>query len=166
MTKDEWGPAIRRAIPDEYPGLRLIEFEADHLFASVGIGPFANDDGEDHFAQAALVLVSGDPPTGFCCVELVDGNPHIWQVSVHPKQGRKGLGRALVLAACKWASEQGFDSITLTTYRDVPWNAPFYASLGFEALDILPPELQAIRDHERAIGDDDFGPRVAMRRTL
>ena len=166
MTEDEWRPDIRRASPDEHPGLRLIEFEADRLYASVDIGPFINDDSEDHFAQAALVLVVGDPRIGFVCVELVDATPHIWQVSVHPEHGRKGFGRALVLAACDWAGEEGSDAITLTTYRDVPWNAPFYASLGFVTLDTLSPELQAIREHEREIGDDDFGPRVAMRRTL
>lgn len=159
-------PPIRTAHPDEYPLLRRIELEADRLFESVGIGPFANDDGEDHLAQAALVLVAGDPPVGFVCVELVDGNPHIWQLSVHPAHGRQGLGRALIAAACEWARTGGFEAITLTTYRDVPWNGPFYASLGFVTLDVLTPALQAIRDHERSIGDDDFGPRVAMRVAL
>ena len=155
--------ATRRAGPDEYVGLRKIEFEADRLFASVGIGPFANDDAEDHFGQSVLVLVVGEPPVGFVCVELVDGNPHIWQLSVDPEQARKGLGRTLVRAVCEWAKEEGFEAITLTTYRDVPWNGPFYESLGFVTLDALAPGLQAIREHERAIGDDDFGPRVAMR---
>ena len=86
----------------------------------VGIGPFVNDDSEDHFDQAALVLVVGDPPLGFVCVELVGGVPHIWQLAVRPDHGRQGLGRALVEAACEWARSQRFDAITLTTYRDVP----------------------------------------------
>ena len=157
---------IRQARPEEYTGLRKIEFEADRLFSSVGIGPFTNDDAEDHFGQAVLVLVVGDPPVGFVCVELVDGNPHIWQLAVHPDHGRQGLGRALVEAACEWARTERFDAITLTTYRDVPWNGPFYESLGFITLDALTPGLHAIREHERAIGDDDFGPRVAMRLAL
>jgi GNAT superfamily N-acetyltransferase len=166
MTEEQFRPTIRPARPDEYVGLRRIEFEADRLFASVGIGPFTNDDGEDHFGQAVLVLVAGDPPVGFVCVELVDGIPHIWQLSVHPEHGRKGLGRTLVGAACEWARREGFDAITLTTFRDVPWNGPFYESLGFVILEALPPGLQATREHERVIGDDDFGPRVAMRLVL
>jgi len=160
------GPIIRRARPEEYTGLRRIEFEADRLFASVGIGPFTNDDAEDHFGQALLVLVVGDPARGFVCVELIDGVPHIWQLAVHPDHGRQGLGRALVEATCEWSRSEGFDAITLTTYRDVPWNGPFYESLGFVALSVLTPGLQAIREHERAVGDDDFGPRVAMQLTL
>ena len=112
------------------------------------------------------VLVVGEPPVGFVCVELVDGIPLVWQLSVHPEHGRKGLGRALLRAACDWARAESFDAITLTTYRDVPWNGPSYESLDFATLDALPPGLQAIREHERAIGDDDFGPPVAMRLAL
>ena len=56
--------------------------------------------------------------------------------------------------------------MTLTTFRDVPWNGPFYAGLGFRAVDELTPGLAAVRDHEKAIGDDDFGPRIAMRKEL
>jgi len=136
------------------------------LFASVGIGPFTNDDAEDHFDRALLVLVVCHPPVGFACVDLVDGAPHIWQLAVHPDHGRRGLGRALVEAVCDWARTERFDVITLTTYRDVPWNGPFYESLGFAALDVLTPGLLAIREHERMIGDDDFGARVAMRHAL
>ena len=166
MPSERPSRAIREARPDEFAELRTIEFAADRLFESVGIGPFTNDDAEDHLSRAALVLVVGEPPMGFVCVELVDAHPHIWQLSVHPDHARQGLGRLLVQAAVAWAVSEGFDAITLTTYRDVPWNAPFYESLGFETMDELTPELCAIRAHERAIGDDDFGPRIAMRRPL
>ena len=132
----------------------------------MGIGPFADDGGADHFDSAVLVLVAGEPPVGFACVELVDGGPHIRQLSVHPDHARQGVGRSLVEAASAWADGEGFAAITLTTYRDVPWNGPFYETLGFVPMRDLPPELAAIREHERVIGDDAFGPRVAMRRPL
>jgi hypothetical protein len=56
--------------------------------------------------------------------------------------------------------------VTLTTFRDVPWNAPFYRRLGFEVVDELPSGLAAIRAHEAMAGDDDFGPCVAMRKVI
>ena len=49
-------------------GYRGLEFKADKLFEAVGIGPFLNDQAEDHFDQAALVLVVNDPPVGFVSV--------------------------------------------------------------------------------------------------
>ncbi len=82
---------------------------------------------------------------GFVCDELVDGIPHIWQVAVHPGDDRQCLGRALVKAARQWARTEGFGAITLTTYRDVPRNGPFYGSLGFVTLDAsLPGYRQSV----------------------
>ena len=49
---------------------------------------------------------------------------------------------------------------------DVPWNRPFYSKLRSRQLEKLPPGLAAIRENERDIGDDGFGPRIAMHRRL
>lgn len=160
------GEQIREATPDEFELLLEIEAAADEQFAEIGIGPFNTTEADDHLAQAAVVLVSGRPPVGFACVEVVDGLAHIWQLSVHPAAGRQGRGRALLQAACDWAASKGCPAVTLTTFRDVPWNAPFYRRMGFRVIEDLSPGLQAIREHEREIGDDDFGPRVTMRRDL
>lgn len=159
-------PELRTARPDEHGLLRQIEDEADGLFLTVGIGPFAPDGIADHLAAAAVVLVAGDPPVGFASVEIVDGVAHLWQLAVRPAAGRQGIGTALVRAVCDWAAAHGYPAVTLTTYRDVAWNGPFYRRLGFRDLEELTPGLAAIRDHEKAIGDDTFGPRVAMRRDL
>jgi GNAT superfamily N-acetyltransferase len=160
------GSGIRVANRSEFELLREIEEASDRMFEPLGIGPFCGGEGESHLEQAALVLVSGDPPVGFACVEIVDGVAHLWQLSVHPSESRQGRGSALLTAACSWATSLGYEAVTLTTFRDVPWNGPFYGRMGFRVLDDLSPGLVAIRDHEKAIGDDDFGPRVAMRRDL
>jgi len=146
--------------------LREIEEASDTLFAEVGMGPFTQDESENHLDNAAVVLVAGNPPVGFASVEIVDGLAHLWQLSVHPSAGRRGIGTALMKAVFDWATALGYEAVTLTTFRDVSWNGPFYERLGFRALGHLTPGLAAIRDHETAIGDDDFGPRIAMRRDL
>ena len=158
--------AIHVADPEDFEVLRQVEEAADMLFAKVGIGPFTVSQDENHLRRAAVVLVSGAPPVGFACVEIVDGLAHIWQLSVHPAASRHGRGRALVEAVCEWATSNGYPAVTVTTFRDVPWNGPFYARLGFTFVEELSPGLQAIRDHEREIGDDAFGPRVAMRKDM
>ena len=68
---------IREARRDEYEQLRSIELAADSLFETVGIGPFDNDDSENHLSSAALVLVASDPPLGFIILDIVDGLPNI-----------------------------------------------------------------------------------------
>jgi GNAT superfamily N-acetyltransferase len=157
---------IRVARPEGYEVLRSIEEAADRMFADVGIGPFPQSEEENHLSKAAVVFASGDPAVGFASVEVVDGAAHIWQLSVHPQAGQRGRGRALVNAVCDWAIAEGLPAVTLTTFRDVPWNGPFYAKLGFRVLGDLSPGLAAMREHERRIGDDDFGPRIAMRKDL
>jgi GNAT superfamily N-acetyltransferase len=166
MAVDRSRPVVREAGPEEFAELVRVELAADRLFESVGIGPFTTDVGGEHLAEADLVLVAGRPPVGFVSVQLVDGLPHVRQLSVHPDHARRGLGRALMEAATDWARTEGFAAMTLTTFRDVAWNGPFYASLGFVVVDDPSPGVRAIREHERAIGEDDFGPRVAMRLRL
>jgi len=160
------GPPIRPGRPEEFGRLRQIELASDELYATVGFGPFANDDAENHLDGAAAVLVAGDPPVGFALVEVLDGEALLWQLSVLPSAGRRGIGGALLAAVDDWAAGAGFTSVVLTTFRDVPFNAPFYARHGFEIVDDLSPGLAAVRAHERAIGDDALGPRVAMRKRL
>ena len=163
---------IRQARPDELAGLPEIEAAADAMFAASGIGPLPGPATGEELAVALVILVAGDPPVGFCRIDQVaapgHGPPgaHLEQLSVHPDHARRGVGRALLRAACSWAAAQGFPELTLATYRDVPWNGPFYASEGFTedgAVDDwlvahgLPPEEEVM-----GLG----GTRVLMRRRL
>jgi GNAT superfamily N-acetyltransferase len=157
---------IRVASPEDYGVLRTVEEAADVVFDEFGWGPFEVSVTDERLASATLVLVAGEPVIGFAGLETVDGQAHLWQLSVHPDAARRGVGSALVQAACQWARGAGFASMTLTTYRDVPWNGPFYEKLGFRPLTELTPGLAALREHERAIGEDSYGPRLAMRRDL
>ncbi len=163
---DPGPPVVRPADPSEFGRLRWIEFESDRLLEEFGIGPFENDEAENHLPVAAAVFVVGEPAVGFVSIELVDGTAHVDQVSVLPEHGRRGIGRALLEAAVGWAAAAGYPELTLTTFRDVPFNAPFYRTLGFRELTDLSPGLAAIRLHERSTGFDGFGPRVVMRLPL
>jgi predicted N-acetyltransferase YhbS len=92
---------------------------------------------------------------------------HLWELAVrHDRQGR-GAGRALVTAVVDEARAREAPSVTLTTFRDLRWNAPFYASLGFQALapEELNGRLTAILMRERRLGLD-VEARCAMRLSL
>ncbi len=53
--------------------------------------------------------------------------------------------------------------MTLCTFADVPFNAPFYASCGFEESTRPGQSLAALRIHEAQLGLDDLGRRIVMR---
>jgi GNAT superfamily N-acetyltransferase len=101
------------------------------------------------------VALADDVPVGFALVEMLASDlPHLDEVDVAPAHGRRGLGTALVRATCAWARDKAFPVLTLTTFRAVPWNLPFYARLGFAEIprDHLRPELTAVVRDEAARG--------------
>jgi GNAT superfamily N-acetyltransferase len=112
------------------------------------------------------VALADDVPVGFAHVELIEPNAaHLEEIDVHPDHGRRGLGAKLILSVCEWAASHGYESVSLTTFRDVPWNLPFYARLGFR---VVPSEhvsasLRAIVDDETRRGLEP-SRRVVMRR--
>jgi predicted GNAT superfamily acetyltransferase len=88
-------------------------------------------------------------------------------VSVVPSHQGAGFGRALIDRVAAWAAAAGLPALTLTTFRDVPWNAPLYRHLGFRDLDEaeIGPELAAVLDHEASLGLDP-ALRTCMRRPV
>ena len=65
-----------------------------------------------------------DGPVAYVLAHSVDGSAHIDQVSVDPSQARQGIGAALIATVEQWAEATHLEAITLTTFRDVPWNGP------------------------------------------
>ena len=157
---------IRPARDDELPELIEIEIAADRLFPLAGYGETPGPASLEELRGSPVTLVAGDPPVGYARVDIVDGRAHLESLSVRPRFMRRGIGSALVRAAGDWASEQGYSEITLCTFVDVPWNAPFYRTLGFTELSELSPGLQALRAAERRIGLDGVGRRLVMIRRL
>lgn len=158
---------VRLALPRDLEALPNVEAAADRVFATLGIGPLPpGSTSVDELASAQAVLVVGDPAVGFARVETIDGQAHLEQLSVHPAAARRGVGTALVEAVSEWAMRSGFEAVTLCTFAEVPWNAPFYRRLGFVPLTDLGAGLLALREQERRVGLDRFGPRVVMRRRV
>lgn len=168
-------PTIRAAAPSDFDALRDIERAAGQLFADIGMEEIANDEPPSleelrEYADRghAWVLADAeDAPIGFTLVDVVGGCAHIEQVSVHPHYHRQGYGRRLIDHITTWARERAMPAVTLTTFRDVPWNAPYYERCGFRTLTEaeLRPELAAVRARETDDGLDP-GTRVCMRRDL
>jgi GNAT superfamily N-acetyltransferase len=101
------------------------------------------------------VALAGETPVGFALVEmLADDLPHLDELDVEPSHGRRGVGTALVRTVCEWATVSGFSMLTLTTFREVEWNLPFYARLGFTEIPghLLRPELAAVVAEEASRG--------------
>ncbi len=163
---------IRAARPHEYALLQDIERRAGELFRDIGMPEIADDDPPtaDHLASGAALYVATDDADdliGYALVELVDGHAHLEQLSVLPEAGGQGVGTELIDAVVEWAVARGHAEITLTTFRDVPFNAPLYAKRGFTIVDEADwtDGLRAVVAAEAADGLD-VTQRVVMSRPL
>lgn len=113
--------------------------------------------------QASWVAVDEqDLPIGFICAHTIASELHILELSVQEHAQGKGLGRRLLQTAVESARSRGLRAVTLTTFTDVPWNAPFYARQGFTLLTPaqLNERLRGILRDEQAHG---LSGRCAMR---
>jgi predicted N-acetyltransferase YhbS len=120
------------------------------------------------FAAAGLAWVATDdsgPVIAYLLSTVVDGCAHVEQVSVALAVASRGIGAALIDHLGVHAVRQGQPWVTLTTFRDVPWNAPYYERLGFEVLEpnAVAPELSDLMQAE-SVRIPGNHPRVAMRR--
>ena len=117
--------------------------------------------------RAWVSVGDDDVPLGYALALVVDGLGHLEQLSVRPSAGRQGRGRALIDEVVAWARGWGAPALTLSTFREVPWNAPYYARQGFRPMDDheLTPGLRELRAAEEAAGLD-VAVRVVMRLDL
>ncbi len=100
---------------------------------------------------------------GFLVLTLLDGDAFVEEMGVRPSHGRRGLGSRLLEAALQWCVGAGHPLLSLTTFADVPFNAPFYDRRGFVVADGPSIALAARLAEELALG---WGARLAMCRPL
>ena len=118
----------------------------------------------DIFARAQresrlwVATVNAGEVVGFALVLMVDGLAHLKELDVLPDHGRQGIGAGLVRTVCQWAEGHGIPAVTLSTFRNVPWNAPFYSRLGFRVVspsEISPGHMALInREREQGLRSD------------
>ncbi|QLY29695.1 GNAT family N-acetyltransferase [Nocardia huaxiensis] len=166
---------IRLATAADLPALQKIEIAAGEPFRELGMTEIAEDDPpaietlEVYRAagRARVATDESDQPVAYLIHETVDDSAHIAQISLLPEYARRGIGRALIEDLAERARARELAALTLTTFVEVPWNAPYYARLGFRALEPaeLTPALRRIRARETELGLDRW-PRIAMRRDL
>ena len=166
---------IRQAEIEDAPLLPGIERSAGRAFRSIqglswiaGDAVISEDEHRDLIrAGTSWVAEDGEGPLGFLAAQAVPPALHLWEMAVRLDRQGRGLGTRLIEVAESAARGRGLGELTLTTFREVPWNEPFYNRLGFETLtrERAGDRLGAILDREAASGLP-AARRCAMRKTL
>ncbi|WP_139980814.1 GNAT family N-acetyltransferase [Nocardioides litoris] len=169
------GPVVRPARPSDLRRVAAVEDAGGAMFAEhfgdrvvPALLARAPSGAERDSVGHLLVATEDRRLVGFAHVVPHALHAHLDQVSVLPAYTRRGTGTALVRAAMEEARLSGYDVMSLTTFRDVPWNGPFYLGLGFVEVpeERWEPFQRDLRAAERALLLDEPGPRVVMERRL
>jgi len=100
-------------------------------------------------------------------VSVWDSDVYIEEMDVLSSHGPRGIGTQLLTHVSDWASQQGFRSVILSTFTNIPWNGPFYRKNGFTDLEPneWTPKMHQIRDAEVRHGLS-IEARVFMKKEL
>ena len=161
-------------MPNDFATLPVVEKEAAQAFAEVGLADIAAMEPlpasfYDDLPPSAIILVAeyADQIKGFCVVIEMDEEAHLKELSVSYNASGKGIGRKLLQDAVRAARAKGYQAMTLTTFADLPFNAPFYQRYGFKPFvpDENRAELKALYEEEK---HNELAPydRIAMIKTL
>lgn len=132
-------PRIRLAQVVDAAAMPQIEADAATVFSgeadTVELNPSSPRSHEQYAALVrkgrSLVAEEDGRIAGFIACEPFGRELHVWELNVRPEWQRQGIGALLLRAVLVDGRASGFRAVTLTTFRNVPWNAPFYARLGF-----------------------------------
>lgn len=161
---------IRRATSGDFQTLQNIElasFETLRNAGAVSGAPSVSSDEQLHrFLNDELLYVAcgqDGSAVGYSGGYVVDGFLYIGEVDVLPAWQQKGLGRTLITTLIEEGRRRRLSGATLTTDRFAPFNAPFYAKLGFQLVEgeAVPLHLQAYLKRQVEVGLDPLR-RVGM----
>ncbi len=121
---------------------------------------------EVRLAQGGLLVAEQDGAiAGFVIFRPLEDGLYVEQLDVLPAFAGRRIGAALLDAVGQQAGAKGLARLVLSTFRDVPWNAPYYARLGFVEVEALTPGLARIRAEHVARGLDE-ATRMFMARSV
>lgn len=163
---------LRPARLDELPRLSEIEDEAGEMYAEAEIPADLPGLSLEVLADAQregmlwVAADTADAPAAFALCWRRPNAIHLRELDVAPAHMHQRLGRRLIEEVRNLASHEGRALVTLTTFAEVPWNAPLYHRYGFVEVptESQPPWLAEIRVQEAREGLDRW-PRLAMARS-
>ncbi|AXF23046.1 GNAT family N-acetyltransferase [Burkholderia pyrrocinia] len=164
---------IRPATREDAAAMAAVEVAAAQRFREIGMTDIADAEPTDTAdvlaridgGRAVVAVDLQGACVGFAFYRLLDAQRlYLEELDVAPSHAGQRIGARLIEQVTARAAREHIEQVVLSTFRDAPWNAPYYARLGFDVIDdaVLDDTLRAIRAHHVARGLDET-QRVFMR---
>lgn len=132
---------VRTSRVADVAAFAAVERSAAALFLGTDRAWIASEEPTETEAHRAAIaaghhwtaMIEGEV-AGFLLAQRFGDTLHVAELVVAAAHQRNGLGSKLLAAAESYAIAAAFGALSLTTYRDLAWNAPFYRRRGFRIL--------------------------------
>jgi 4-diphosphocytidyl-2-C-methyl-D-erythritol kinase len=130
--------SVRAATSADIPRMHEIEDSAGELFEGwdlIALDMMALVAISDHLTAIeeglSFIAEVDGRAAGFIMGEMRGRDAYLHELDVDTAYQQRGAGAALMKAFIAAGRRRGAEAIYLSTFRDPPWNAPFYRKLGF-----------------------------------
>ncbi len=169
------GYTLRPARQEDIPAFSRIEAAADTLYDDSGLLDCTDDEDNvpAHVYEAAIehrlvftIEHFDNGPAGFALCSIRPPDLYLDQIAVDPAHGRKGLGAILLMRVFREAQARKLKSVSLSTFRDIPWNGPYYTRFGFREIPRKRLEPWMLELEKMQAETLDISLRCVMRRKM
>jgi GNAT superfamily N-acetyltransferase len=137
---------LTRATEEDLSTLSAIELDAVSVFSRIPeLAGFSRNQVPakqlESWISNGRIYIANDSgrPVGFVAAVPMDTTFYIAEICTIPDYQGQGVGGILIEAVFAWARETAVPGqktrVSLTTYREVPWNGPWYLKRGFKEVD-------------------------------
>jgi ribosomal protein S18 acetylase RimI-like enzyme len=157
MPSQDW--SLRLAQPEDAEGFHEVEEDAARLLSrepSLDGLPIPPSRSPEEYRgmirqRHCLTAISEDQVVGFAATSRIAREVHLHELSVAIAFQRRRIGATLLNALKIDCRNSGVRAITLHTFRDISWNAPFYARHGFVVIEDLQAYPRLAAGHAEAV---------------
>ena len=148
------GIALRVATQDDLAAMAEISVEARSRYRTISSFSYVAETpavAEHRFNEGRAVVAVTHAKTvlGFALTRPLDGLLLLDNISTSTRCRGRGIGKRLLDAVLQEATTECYPAVALTTFRELPWNGPWFRKFGFEPMpdDLIGQALRALIKH-------------------
>jgi N-acetylglutamate synthase-like GNAT family acetyltransferase len=149
------GIVLRAATQDDLAAMAEISVEARSRYRTMSSFAYVAETpaiAECRYLESCAIVAVTPAQTvlGFALSRPLDGLLLLDNISTSSRCRGQGFGKRLLDAVLKQATTEHYPAVVLTTFREPPWNGPWFRKFGFEPMldHLIGPALRALIEHQ------------------
>ena len=154
------GIVFRAAAQDDLAAMAEISVEARSRYRTMSSFAYVAETpaiAEHRFLEGRAIVAVTPAQTvlGFALTRPLDDLLLLDNISTSSRCRSQGVGKRLLDAVLEQATTERYPAVALTTFREPPWNGPWFRRFGFAQMPdgLIGPALRALIKHQSSYLD-------------